>query len=350
MTESPLHRFLNAVAKEEQPSLSDLRFITEALIRMRDSGESFKKAFGLNSSKGRKPSKSVNTPVTKSFRSMSEGWLGQGPFWLNRFLSAVDQQRIPKADDLKSMAHALRELELMNNPSLVAAFDMRQKTSSKKLMEDFNLNRFYKSHELEVYLIYRQQAGETEQFRKMDYDAELLHQTSEIASYSIGHIYSEEHIWRMVKAVSEYYYLLNSAKKSQEESWKIYDSYCCHLKQNTDIQKSIAGLLGEYKSKKPCLILVSLYEEVLKNQKYALIMTGKRQYPPDLKRLVKANLEPISQITKSVENIPKNTQVAISFLYATATAKNTSSSEAINSISYQLKIEPRLIEFYLSAF
>jgi hypothetical protein len=342
MTESPLHRFLNAVAKGEQPSLSDLRFITEALIRMHDSGESFKKSFGLNSSKGRKPSKLVDTPAAKSFQSMSEGWLGQGPFWLNRFLSAVDQQRIPKAEDLKSMAQALGEL--MNDKSLVAAFDMRQKTSSKKLMEDFNLNRFYKSHELEVYLIYRQQAGETGQFRKMAYDEELLHKTSEITGRS------DRHIWRMVKAVSEYYYLLNTAKKCQEESWEIYNSYCRYLKQNTDIQKAIAGLLGEYKSKKPCLILASLYEEILKNQKYALIMTGKRQYSPDLRRLVKANLEPISQMTKSVENIPKDTQVAISFLYATATAKNTSNSEAINSISDQLNIEPRLIEFYLSAF
>ena len=127
-----LARFLSDVANKVPPHQEDLKAVAQALIEMNDQGASFKKAFRLTDSRGRKPSKQVEIPRLESFQSMSEGWLGNAPFWLMSFLSKVNQQLQPRQEYSQEVANALIKVR-DKGESFKSAFGTKDKTGQKEI-------------------------------------------------------------------------------------------------------------------------------------------------------------------------------------------------------------------------
>jgi hypothetical protein len=152
MSDSFLSRFLSNVSEETSPNLDDLRFVASALIQMHDYGVSFKTVFGLADNRGRNSKTPKNTPQSDSFQSMNWGLLGN-PFFLNRFLSKVDQGQQPKIEHLQRVANALIKMR-NDKKSLKSAFGMIEQTGSKGLglsgsKIDFSI--FCQSDKWEIY-------------------------------------------------------------------------------------------------------------------------------------------------------------------------------------------------------
>lgn len=334
--DSYLTRFLIDVENAIPPKLEDLEAIADALIAMNDHGVSFKKAFDMVDSRGRKPSKIKNVTRSESFQLMSDGWLGQGPFWLMRFLNYINQQLQPRSDDLKEVAIALIKMR-ENGESLKSAFSIRNKTGHKEL--DITQLPFKYILRSEKWAIFHTYKKLIKQRKSRDESINMISESRK---------YSTRHIERILKETNEIGYVEWMTQK-QLKSWDFYFSNRKKL-ISKNLSDAIEDISREQHIKEwdICLNLATLYREVLIEKKYPLITRGKYDYPIRLKKRIKRELHEAYYIVNFVHEISLEDGFIIQHSYNELTI-NIHHRLALDVINSKTGISQEIINFYLKS-
>ncbi len=338
-----LDRFLSDINNQAPPRLEDLKLILNALIQMHDYGVSFKTAFGLADNRGRNPKTPKNTPQSDSFQSMSRGLLGN-PYFLNGFLSKVDQGQQPKIEDLQRVANALIKMR-DDKKSVKSAFGILEKTGSKGLVlsgSKIDFSKFYQSDKWAVY-----HTNKKYRFRKKLRIKRQGETSLTLVSDEFG--LDERQIKRILAETKAHEYLLIPIQTKQRDIWKFYFSTRKHLITKS-LSEAIKDISEENKRKEWQVYcdLASLYEEVVVDRAYSLAIRGTLTYPKRLTKRLKAELKPTYDLVMSVLAISPINCFLIQRLYKTQ-IENKRRCDVIESISNELSIDPITINAYLSS-
>lgn len=281
-----LDRFLSNVENKEQVSIHDLELIADALINIHDYGVSFKKAFGLTNKVGRP---SVKKNKSNIFKSMSDGFLGN-PLFLNSFLSKVDQGLLPDTESLEKVASVLLNMR-DSGASLKRAFGLIKKTGWKEL--DITRLSFYDLIKSEQWIIYH----DFERYRKQYHNSKHRYQKPlELLEMKYGE--SSRNLERIISKTTKVAPIyLEPIKIKQRELWEFYfqSRRCLHKKNITDAIKLISTE-KKCNEKEVRLKLLDLYDEVINNRKYTIILRGQYDYPRRIRSLVNSELGNICNI------------------------------------------------------
>ncbi len=282
-----LARFLTSVENQIEPNQEDLKAVAQALIQVGDYGESFKKAFFLADSRGRKAKTNDIQQKSNDFYSMSMGFLAGGaPFWLVSFLSNVNQQKTPELMVLKSVATALKEVSC-GNQSFKSAFGLLKKTGQKDEL-CFTQIPFSDVLQSPLWLIYHEYRRQRKRF---NYEQALLNvQDRDHRRRSV------RHIERIIKHIEDHHlYIFDIVSHSQRRNWSFF------IKNRRNLEKfslseaiQVISVEQNITERDVCLEFFKLYQEVAIIKKFVRVYHGRSYYPNRLTKLVKSELQAFS--------------------------------------------------------
>lgn len=321
-----LNRFLLHISNKEQPNMSDLKLIAEALIDMNDYGVKFKKAFRLADGKGR-GRKPLKQHPSNAFKSMSEGFLGN-PLYLNSFLSKVDQELFPKNENLEQVADALLKMR-DDNTSLKKAFGIIQKTGSKKIdTNNLNFNTIYSSENWIIYYAYKKYWRRIKKPTD-DVVCELIRENVSICKQIKGskrwRNYSTRQIQRIIADLKLLDCMVTQARSTQTALWKLYFSNKNNISKK-EIQDNERNIYYAFHD---------LYQEVVLKKKYCLITRGSRAYPIRLTKKIDLDLKPFFDLVESVHAINTEDEFFVRMTY-NKMIKSSIHSNVVKFISISL--------------